>query len=183
MVQQREIINIGALPNDGQGDPLRVAFQKINNNFSSLFSTDSFKSEAYSVGLSLGQIIWEYPVELFTHADFQIDTVNPETQDMQNIVITAAIHSNNSGVKWTGHSTIFAGNVCTQYDMDVQDSNVRILANPLQNSTLLHFITAQVTVFTGEQAPGLPIRPDGYQLDSQLATENGLTLVTDGTIS
>ena len=29
----QEIINIGALPNDGSGDPLRVAFQKINNNF------------------------------------------------------------------------------------------------------------------------------------------------------
>lgn len=28
-----EIIKIGALPNDGLGDPLRVAFAKINNNF------------------------------------------------------------------------------------------------------------------------------------------------------
>jgi hypothetical protein len=35
--QQQEVINIGALPNDGQGDPLRVAFQKINNNFAKLF--------------------------------------------------------------------------------------------------------------------------------------------------
>ena len=29
----QEIINIGTLPNDGEGDPLRVAFGKINNNF------------------------------------------------------------------------------------------------------------------------------------------------------
>jgi hypothetical protein len=28
-----EMINIGNLPNDGAGDPLRVAFSKINNNF------------------------------------------------------------------------------------------------------------------------------------------------------
>ena len=28
-----EPINIGVLPNDGSGDPLRVAFEKINNNF------------------------------------------------------------------------------------------------------------------------------------------------------
>lgn len=34
----QEIINIGALPNDGTGDPLRVAFTKVNNNFSSLFT-------------------------------------------------------------------------------------------------------------------------------------------------
>jgi hypothetical protein len=28
-----QLINIGELPNDGTGDPLRVAFQKINDNF------------------------------------------------------------------------------------------------------------------------------------------------------
>jgi hypothetical protein len=33
----QEIINIGALPNDGSGDPLRVAFSKINNNFGELY--------------------------------------------------------------------------------------------------------------------------------------------------
>jgi hypothetical protein len=31
-----ELIDIGALANDGTGDPLRVAFDKINNNFSTL---------------------------------------------------------------------------------------------------------------------------------------------------
>jgi cyclophilin family peptidyl-prolyl cis-trans isomerase len=31
-----ELINIGELPNDGTGDPLRVAFQKINTNFESI---------------------------------------------------------------------------------------------------------------------------------------------------
>jgi hypothetical protein len=31
-----ELINIGGLPNDGTGDPLRVAFQKINTNFESI---------------------------------------------------------------------------------------------------------------------------------------------------
>ena len=28
-----ELVNIGANPNDGEGDPLRTAFSKINNNF------------------------------------------------------------------------------------------------------------------------------------------------------
>jgi hypothetical protein len=31
-----ELIDIGQLPNDGTGDPLRVAFDKINNNFASI---------------------------------------------------------------------------------------------------------------------------------------------------
>lgn len=34
----QEIINIGNVANDGNGDPLRLAFQKINNNFSQLYS-------------------------------------------------------------------------------------------------------------------------------------------------
>jgi hypothetical protein len=34
-----QLIKIGALPNDGTGDPLRVAFEKINNNFISQANT------------------------------------------------------------------------------------------------------------------------------------------------
>jgi len=34
----QQVINVGALPNDGQGDPIRVAFQKTNNNFTELFN-------------------------------------------------------------------------------------------------------------------------------------------------
>jgi hypothetical protein len=34
----QEIINIGNVANDGNGDPLRLAFEKINNNFTQLYS-------------------------------------------------------------------------------------------------------------------------------------------------
>lgn len=34
----QQIINVGAAPNDGEGDPLRTAFQKTNSNFSELYS-------------------------------------------------------------------------------------------------------------------------------------------------
>lgn len=36
----QEIINVGAAPNDGEGDPIRTAFIKTNNNFTQLFSLD-----------------------------------------------------------------------------------------------------------------------------------------------
>ena len=35
----QEIINIGAAANDGTGDPLRTAFDKVNNNFTQLYNT------------------------------------------------------------------------------------------------------------------------------------------------
>lgn len=37
----QQIINIGALPNDGTGDPLRTAFTKANANFTELYSAAS----------------------------------------------------------------------------------------------------------------------------------------------
>ena len=54
MVQ--EVINIGAGPNDGTGDPLRTSFTKINNNFSQLFksvvSTDlAFSGNTITTGV------------------------------------------------------------------------------------------------------------------------------------
>jgi hypothetical protein len=33
----QQIINVGAAPNDGEGDPLRTAFQKTNTNFTELY--------------------------------------------------------------------------------------------------------------------------------------------------
>lgn len=33
----QQIINVGSLPNDGTGDPLRTAYQKINGNFTELY--------------------------------------------------------------------------------------------------------------------------------------------------
>lgn len=51
----QEIINVGAAPNDGQGDPVREAFTKCNNNFTELFSGSS-GSNAISNGNSVVQI-------------------------------------------------------------------------------------------------------------------------------
>ena len=34
----REVINVGAAPNDGQGDPIRTSFIKTNNNFGELYA-------------------------------------------------------------------------------------------------------------------------------------------------
>ena len=38
MVQQ--VINIGSAPNDATGDPLRTAFNKINQNFQEIYAVD-----------------------------------------------------------------------------------------------------------------------------------------------
>lgn len=177
----QEIINIGAAPNDGEGDPLRTAFEKINNNFSQLYSTGFFTSNAYSAGTTAGQVIFETPVETFTQAVFQINSNDVSSTDSENITLTASILTDGSEIKWTGHSTIFNGNVLTEYDMDIFDSNVRILVNPLIDTDIFHFISAQIT-WTGVPVLGLNLIVDGTS-NPDIDTENNFNLQTENQIT
>ena len=46
----QENINVGSTANDGQGDPLRTAFQKTNSNFTQLFVLPNASPPVTSVG-------------------------------------------------------------------------------------------------------------------------------------
>jgi hypothetical protein len=172
----QEIINVGAAPNDGEGDPLRTAFQKINNNFSQLYSTGFFTSQAYSNGVSAGQVIFTAPVESFTQGIFQVNSSDVSSTDTENIMLNVSVINDGSGLKWNGHNTLFNGNVLTEYDMDIIDSNVCILVNPLIDTTILHFISAQIT-WTGVPVPGLYIATNTDNLI--IETENTIDLQTE----
>lgn len=172
----QEIINIGAVPNDGEGDPLRTAFQKINNNFTQLYSTGAFTYDAYSFGDTAGQIIFETPANLFTQGNFQINSNNPDTDDSQNITLNVAISNDVSNVKWNGHSTLFFNDPVTTYDVDLVDGNVRILVNPLVDANVYHFISAQITF--NNNIPGMPLALEGFT-DDILGTENLIPITTE----
>jgi hypothetical protein len=46
----QQIINVGAAPNDGDGDPLRTAFQKTNSNFTELYGRAQTTPPASLIG-------------------------------------------------------------------------------------------------------------------------------------
>ena len=142
----QEYINIGATPNDGLGDPLRTAFYKINNNFSNLFFTTVNTSNTSTTGLTPNQVIYEYPANVFTQGVFQIRSSN--SSNSQSITISAQIGNSNTSVKFTGYGFTLAGTAVTNYNMDVDGGNIRILADPIANVDILHFIASQVT-YTG----------------------------------
>jgi len=173
----QEYIRVGATPNDGQGDPLRVAFEKINNNFSNLFFVGTTTYTVYSVGNTANQVIFETPANAFTQASFQIRSSDTGTPDSQEITITAQITNDSSNIKYTGYGTTFAGNALTRYNMDVLDGNVRLMVNPIVNEVLLHFISAQIT-YIGDTANGLNIALDGY-IDSVMDTEDDFDITTE----
>ena len=179
----QEIINIGTQPNDGEGDPLRTAFAKINNNFTQLFSTGFFTSNAYSTGDTAEQVIFTTPVETFTQGIIQINSNDTSSTDTENITLNVSVVNDGSDLTWVGHSTLFFGNVLTGYDMDIFESNVRILVNPLIDTTIFHFISAQIT-WTGVPVPGLYLITDAEvdpltintEVDFIIQTENQVTV-------
>jgi hypothetical protein len=139
----QEYINVGVTPNDGLGDPLRVAFGKINNNFSNLFLTTVNTTSTYTTGLTANQVIYEYPANAFTQGVFQIRSNN--LANSQSITISAQIGNSNTSIKFTGYGLTFVGNTVTNYNMDIDSGNIRILANPIANANITHFIASQVT--------------------------------------
>lgn len=141
---EQQIINIGQLPNDGSGDPLRVAFDKTNNNFSTLFKTATFTSNAVTEGLAENQVIFETAANAFSQGLFTIRSKNSGSNYSQSIQLSAQISPDNESVKFTGYATTFFGDPLTSFDMDVTDGNVRILCNPLIDDTVFHFIGAQI---------------------------------------
>lgn len=174
----QEYINIGAYPNDGTGDPLRVAFDKINNNFSNLFATTFSTAQVITVGLTPNQVIFETPAITFMQGSFQIRSYDPVNSDMQNVTLSASITNDAANVKFTGYGTTFDGNVLCRYDMDVFDENVRILINPIANTDIYHYISYQVTNSGAVTGPAIGL--DGYPSGSIMGTEDDLDLITEG---
>lgn len=173
-----EVINIGAVPNDGNGDPLRVAFGKINNNFASLSTTAFGTANVTTVNGTANQVIFETPKSGFTQGLFQIRSSDVSSNDSQDIVLQAQIDNSGTQVKFSGYGTTFFGNAVTTYNMDISGSNVRVLVSPLSSLTLLHFISAQIT-YVGANVPGSPIELDGYAAGSIMNTENDLEMTTE----
>lgn len=174
---QLEVINVGSTANDGTGDPLRIAFEKVNNNFSSLWASNFNTLEAITIGNTAGQLIFTVPVAAMTQATFQINSSDQSTNNSQNIVINAAIQNDGLDVRWTGHSTIFNGNAVTRYSMDVSSGNVNLYADPLTAHQLVHFIAYQVTFDPMLAGAFLALNQNDNDV---LGTENLQVITTEG---
>jgi hypothetical protein len=177
MSATQQIINIGALPNDGQGDPLRIAFGKINNNFSNLFATFTNTSTSYTNGNAPGQIIFQAPANEFTQAVFYIQSSDTINNDSQSLSILSQLNTQQTLVNFTATGFTYFGNCLATFDMAVVGGNVVILCNPLVSDTILHFIGSQI-MYVGEMVEGQELALDGYA-NSVMATENNNNITTE----
>jgi len=74
----REIINVGATPNDGLGDPIRTAFIKTNNNFGELYSRVQVEPPVAltgSVGDTAGMTAYDAEYYYYCFANYDGSTV------------------------------------------------------------------------------------------------------------
>lgn len=168
-----EIINVGSTANDGTGDPLRVAFEKVNNNFSNIWSTGYNTQNSITNGNTV-QSIFEWPANIFTQATFQINSTDNDSTDSQNIVINASINGALDEVRFSAHSTVFHGNAVTNYSMNVISGNVILYANPLVTGQMTHYIAYQVTY--DELVMGTPLILENS--DTVIITESTNNIIT-----
>jgi hypothetical protein len=76
------------------------------------------------------------------------NTLKLKTQDGSTGTSTtnySAIGNSNTSVKFTGYGLTFSGNAVTNYNMDIDSGNVRILVSPIANANITHFVASQVT--------------------------------------
>lgn len=174
----QEIINIGANPNDGSGDPLRVAFEKINNNFSNLFQTFVNSTIAYTFGDTPNQVVFEAPANTFTEGQFYIKSINGGTANSQTIQLYAQTNNAGDDVKFSGYGSTFFGDPISRYDMDydVASGNIRILVEPLVNEDLTHYIASQI-MYAGPDVPGMYMLVESGA--GSLGTETDIPITTE----
>ena len=110
----QQIINVGAAPNDGQGDPIRTAFTKCNNNFDELYARSQSSPPPTLVG-SVGDVegmtaydenFYYYCFQNFDGSS-QIWNKVPQTGNAQVTILTAT--GNVTGNYFIGNGRALTG--------------------------------------------------------------------------
>jgi hypothetical protein len=132
-----ESIVVGAYANDGTGDDLRTAFQKVNRNFASVFG-DLTLTTAANIGTGAG--IWAQTVD----TELQLKSIKGNagsygivvSSDATTITVTglSAVQGDThptlgGNLNLNSHNIVGIGDVQTSvYGVDVRDLNMQVQA-------------------------------------------------------
>jgi len=112
----KQVINIGTSANDGTGDPLRTAFDKVNDNFTELYNDDSgdVGSIIAGTGVAVDQATGDVTVSL---ADDGVSYAKMGTEFTTAAVISASDVDFSSAAVFTktlsANTTLTFSNVST----------------------------------------------------------------------
>lgn len=118
-------INTGNNPNDGQGDPLRIAMGKINSNFTEIYNTigdgNTLTSYASTAGIStLAQNLTGSP-RINVSGILNTGITTTEHLEVRNITSSGII----TAVQFVGDGSQLENVVATSSGVEVLDDNVR----------------------------------------------------------
>lgn len=193
------IINVGAAPNDGQGDPIRTAFQKTNTNFSELFS----KTQAVppvsligTVGDTAGMVAYDSDFYYYCFQDFDGSSII--WRQVPNAALAQITDLDASGNIDVGGYANVVGNVTANYFIGDGSQLTNVSAGAATelingNSNVKVYANGPVTISTAGASNVLQVResiftPGTYGVvingfANVLGTLSGANITTLGSIS
>ena len=131
----KQVINIGTVANDGTGDPLRTAFDKVNDNFTELYSDDA--GDVNSVNGQTGVVTLD--TDDISEGTINFYNANHTGDVTGSSILTIAddvIEYDNMGVEFTTAEVISAS--------DVDFSSAAVFTKTLTGTTALTYSSASI---------------------------------------
>lgn len=148
----KQTINIGNVANDGTGDTLRTAFDKVNDNFTELYNSAVITVSANSTGNASSAIVFQTEANVFVQGTFQINTQLVGSNNAQNVTLNVARDTVGNTVNHTAHNTILSNNIIVSaYNVAIANTgNVQISVTPdsanlTANSVLIHTVSYRLS--------------------------------------
>lgn len=143
----QQIINVGAAPNDGLGDPIRTAYIKCNDNFSELYSrvqTDPPAALTGSIGDLAGMVAYDSDFYYYCFQDFDgTSIIWNKVPNAANAQVTTLTATGNI----TGNFFIGDGSGLTNVTAGAQSSIVN------GNSSIVAQSTGNIVLTIGNVLP------------------------------
>lgn len=98
----QDVINVGATPNDGTGDPLRDAMVKVNDNFNDLFSNAVVNTNLTVGNNSVNTFINATSITIVSNGA----SVRVGNSTVNTVINSTSISLNNNSIISVGNSTV-----------------------------------------------------------------------------
>ena len=134
----KQTINIGTVANDGTGDPLRTAFDKVNDNFTELYSDDA--GDVNSVNGQTGVVTLD--TDDISEGTINFYNANHTGDVTGSSILTIAddvIEYDNMGVEFTTSSPLTAA-----ADVDMSFSAAQVFTMTSSIAVDINFTNAEI---------------------------------------